>query len=77
MQRIWWQPHSNQPLKPYRLPTVVYGTASAPFQAIRTLSKLAEDEVIDFQDVAHLLTTRFYVNDYVDSFKTMQEAKKT
>ncbi|XP_037911960.1 uncharacterized protein LOC119652095 [Hermetia illucens] len=41
--RIVWRPKPQGPIKHYRLNTVTYGTASAPFQATRTLQQVAED----------------------------------
>ena len=43
-QRIIWRKANDEHLKEYRLRTVTFGVASAPFLAIRSLRKLAEDE---------------------------------
>ncbi|CAH1378406.1 unnamed protein product [Tenebrio molitor] len=40
-QRIIWRNIPNHPLQIYRLTTVIYGTSSAPFLAIRCLQQLA------------------------------------
>ena len=43
-QRILWRDSSSDPIEDYRLLTVTYGTASAPYQATRCLIQLAENE---------------------------------
>ncbi|XP_062714097.1 uncharacterized protein LOC134290889 [Aedes albopictus] len=44
LTRIVWRDHPDLPLKIYQLLTVTYGTSCAPFLAVRTLQKLADDE---------------------------------
>lgn len=43
-QKILWRDNPNEPIKTFTLDTVTYGTASAPFLAVRTLKQLARDE---------------------------------
>ncbi|XP_054711069.1 uncharacterized protein LOC129220665 [Uloborus diversus] len=47
-QRIIWRENPDQKIEDYRLKTVTYGTACAPYLAIRTIKKLAEDEEMNF-----------------------------
>ena len=42
--RISWRDSPEEELRSYRMYTVVYGTACAPYQAIRSLLQLARDE---------------------------------
>ncbi|XP_046145807.1 uncharacterized protein LOC123989173 [Osmia bicornis bicornis] len=42
--RILWRSRPDQPVQDFRLKTVTYGTACAPFLALRVLVQLAEDE---------------------------------
>ncbi|XP_036147491.1 uncharacterized protein LOC118647197 [Monomorium pharaonis] len=44
LQRILWRADPSREVQDFRLLTVVYGTASAPYLALRTLLQLAEDE---------------------------------
>ncbi|GFU82480.1 reverse transcriptase domain-containing protein [Trichonephila clavipes] len=46
--RIMWKTGAYVEPVIYRLKTVTYGTASAPFLAIRTLKQLAMDEASRF-----------------------------
>jgi len=43
-QQILWRPISESPLQQYRLLTVTYGLASAPYLAARVLKQLAIDD---------------------------------
>lgn len=43
-QRIVWRSSLNTPIAEYRLRTVTYGTAAAPYLAIRVLDQLAHDD---------------------------------
>lgn len=48
LQRILWSCNPNETSVEYRLKTVTYGTACAPYLAICTLLQLSQDENIDF-----------------------------
>ncbi|XP_043494166.1 uncharacterized protein LOC122519065 [Polistes fuscatus] len=62
-QRIIWSPDaSSEPVK-FRLNTVTYGEACAPYLAIRTLSQLVQDEGTRFPLGARCLQTETYVDD--------------
>ncbi|XP_046406361.1 uncharacterized protein LOC124171264 [Ischnura elegans] len=65
LQRIVWRPHPNTPAVEYRLTTVTYGTACAPFLAMRSLLQLAEDEEHRFPLGAACLREDSYVDDIV------------
>ena len=45
LPKILQREDQNEPVKVYKLNTVTYGTACAPFLAVRTLHQLAQDEV--------------------------------
>ena len=57
--RILWRENANEPIKVYALNTVTFGTASAPFLAIRTLHQLAEDEGDEYPGAAIILKETF------------------
>ncbi|XP_043498454.1 uncharacterized protein LOC122521768 [Polistes fuscatus] len=59
-QNILWRRHENEPIKTYRLNTVIYGTASASFLATRTLHQLASDESERFPRASVILKEDFY-----------------
>ncbi|CAG7710012.1 unnamed protein product [Allacma fusca] len=69
-QRILWREQPDQPVKIFRLKTVTYGTASAPYQAIRCLKQLALEEKNNFPDVYEVALTDFYVDDLLTGADT-------
>ena len=62
-QQILWKLTPEAPATPYKLVTVTYGTASAPFLAIRVLKQLADDEESKFPQAAPIVRDNFYVDD--------------
>lgn len=73
-QRILWRRSPDDAVTDFRLTTVTYGTASAPYLAIRTLHQLAEDEK-DKYAIAYTVTCRdFYVDDILSGADTEAEA---
>ncbi|XP_076678236.1 uncharacterized protein LOC143374185 [Andrena cerasifolii] len=73
-QRILWRENSNQPIKTYELNTVTYGTASAPFLAVRTLHQLAHDEIGNHPIAASAFLRDFYVDDVLTGADSFDEA---
>ncbi|XP_023248115.1 uncharacterized protein LOC111643952 [Copidosoma floridanum] len=73
-QRILWRKDSNQPSKDYRCTTVTYGTASAPFLALRVMKQLAIDGAADYPDAAAILQHTLYVDDLFAGADTVEEA---
>lgn len=77
MQRILWRNSSNDVLEEYRLITVTYGTASAPYLAIKALRSLAEDESTNMPDVKQILLNDFYVDDLLTGGNSHEELLAT
>lgn len=74
-QRILWRNHKEEEINQYLLKTVTFGTASAPFQAIRTLFQIASDIENELPDIAKLIRENFYVDDFMGGAETLNEAK--
>jgi hypothetical protein len=74
-QRILWRNNKSEPMSEYALKTVTYGTAAAPFLAIRTLKQLAKDEEIQHPEASQILSNDFYVDDCLSGCRTKAEAK--
>ncbi|XP_043865734.1 uncharacterized protein LOC122757501 [Drosophila mojavensis] len=72
-QRILWREHPSAPLKHFKLCTVTYGTASAPFLAVRVLEQLAKDHEHEFPRAAKILLEDFYVDDVLTGAMTEEE----
>lgn len=64
-QRILWRASSSYPVEEYRLLTVTYGTAAAPFLAQRVLRQLAFDNGAQFPLALPVLLTQAYVDDCI------------
>ncbi|XP_072948717.1 uncharacterized protein [Epargyreus clarus] len=62
-QRILWRYNPCDEVKEYRLLTVTFGTASAPYLAVRTLMQLVKDEGDEYPEAAKILKEDFYVDD--------------
>lgn len=62
-QQILWRFTPESPITPYKLVTVTYGTAAAPYLAMRVLRQLADDEETQFPNAAKLVRDNFYVVD--------------
>ena len=73
-QKILWRESPQEPVKIYKLNTVTFGTACAPFLAIRTLHQLAEDERESFPTASTILKRDFYVDDLLTGAQTFQDA---
>src|SRR5580765_408216 len=63
LQRIVWRRDSTELIREYRLNTVTYGLACAPFLAIRSLLQLANDEEDRYPLGAAALRRNVYVDD--------------
>jgi hypothetical protein len=74
LQRILWRKSPADPIVEYRLLTVTYGTAAAPFIATRVLQQLAEDEKKEFPIASEIATRDFYVDDVMSGAETVEEA---
>ncbi|XP_064292652.1 uncharacterized protein LOC135309907 [Plodia interpunctella] len=73
-QRILWRNSSNDPIKEYRLLRVTFGTASAPYLAVRTLHQLANDEGTDHEAAAETIKKDFFMDDLMCSKDTVEES---
>lgn len=74
-QCILWQPPGESVIQRYKLQTVTFGTASAPFQAIRALHQIGNEIKASEPEVAENIQQNFYVDDFLGCEKTLDEAK--
>ncbi|XP_018360619.1 PREDICTED: uncharacterized protein LOC108759612, partial [Trachymyrmex cornetzi] len=74
LQRIFWRDSPQNELGTYELLTLTYGTAPASFLAIRTIRKLAEDEMNSFPIGSKIILRDFYVDDLLTGASTFSEA---
>ncbi|XP_055586460.1 uncharacterized protein LOC129739089 [Uranotaenia lowii] len=76
-QRIFWRENPGDRLRVLELTTVTYGTGSAPFQAVRCVKQLAEDEAAEFPIGARIAKEDFYVDDVLSGADTLSEAEES
>ncbi|XP_045778087.1 uncharacterized protein LOC123875994 [Maniola jurtina] len=70
LQQIVWRDDPFMPLKSYNLNTVTYGTASAPFLAVRCLKQLADE--CENADIGRIIREDFYVDDLITGCDTVE-----
>ncbi|KAL0860640.1 hypothetical protein ABMA27_009990 [Loxostege sticticalis] len=77
LQQILWRDSPSDPIKTFQLNTVTYGTASAPFLAIRCLKQVGLD--CDDPAIAQIIIHDFYVDDLLsggDTIAKVQDIKE-
>lgn len=72
-QLILWREQPTDDLKVFKLNTVTYGTASAPFLATRCLQQLAEDNYNKCSKAARIIESDFYMDDLLTGADTRDE----
>lgn len=73
-QLILWRSDTIQEIKTYCLNTVTFGTKSAPYLAVRTLMRLAEDEKHNYPKGYTCLKEGFYVDDCIYGSDSIEDA---
>ncbi|RYE27129.1 MAG: hypothetical protein EOP45_02210 [Sphingobacteriaceae bacterium] len=63
LQCIVWRDSTNEPIRSYRLKTVTYGTANAPYLAIRAIRQLAFDTANEYPEISDVILSCMYVDD--------------
>jgi len=74
LQRIVWRNQSDEPIKHYKLLTVTYGTASAPYLATAVLNQLARINSQKYPLAAEIVSRDFYVDDLMSGSSSVQNA---
>ncbi|XP_029172119.1 uncharacterized protein LOC114941330 [Nylanderia fulva] len=75
-QRILWI-DENSNIQEHQLLTVTYGTASAPFLALRVINQLNDDEGSSFPLASAVLSENVYVDDVLFGAEDMPLLKQT
>lgn len=71
-QRIVWRETPTEQMKHYRLCTVTYGTAPAPFLSVRVLKQLAEDYQAEYPIASRVLLRDVYVDDVMTGSSSVE-----
>ena len=75
-QYILWRKSPNEEIRTYALNTVTYGTASAPYLAVRSLNYLADEYADIFPTGSMTIKSLFYVDDMLCGANTVQHLLK-
>ncbi|GFR03492.1 retrovirus-related Pol polyprotein from transposon 17.6 [Trichonephila clavata] len=73
-QRIVWRNSPFEPIQDLRLTSIAYGTASAPYLAIKCLQQLALNESNNFPLASKAALKDFYVDDLMSGANSLSEA---
>ncbi|XP_060810234.1 uncharacterized protein LOC132904323 [Amyelois transitella] len=68
------QTNGNDDIKDFRLCTVTFGTASAPYLAIKTFMKIAEEEGAMYPEVSRIIREDTYVDNIMSGMDTVDQA---
>jgi hypothetical protein len=72
----WRQPGDPGPLIAHQMSVLIFGASSSPTCAAYVLRRIVENHP-EYADVAELITKKFYVDNYLDSFNTIEEGIAT
>lgn len=75
-QRIVWREDAEKEIKDYKLLTVTFGTASAPYLAVRALNQVACDHQNRYPLAATRVPKEFYMDDLMTGCQTVDEGLK-
>ena len=76
LQRILWRKDPSLPIRHYRLKTITYGTASAPYLATRVLRQVGEDNKKEHPFASEIIMRDFYVDDLLTGSTSIEEARR-
>ncbi|KAL0858664.1 hypothetical protein ABMA27_012488 [Loxostege sticticalis] len=72
-QRILRRSNSEDAIKEYEFLTVLFGTASAPYLAVKSLNQVAYDEGKNYPAAANRVIDSFYMDDLLSGTHTVEE----
>ncbi|XP_045767032.1 uncharacterized protein LOC123868524 [Maniola jurtina] len=73
-QRLLWRCSPDKPVTHFRLLRLTFGTACAPYLAVKTLQRLAEDEKTKFPIAAEITKRDYYMDDLLTGCDSVEEA---
>lgn len=72
-QRIVWREDPEKEIKDYKLLTVTFGTASAPYLAVKSLNQVAIDYQAEYPHASKRVCNQFYMDDLMTGCQTEEE----
>lgn len=73
LQRIFWRADPASDITCYELNTITYGTASAPFLAVRCLYEIADEYKAIYPRASEIIKRDFYVDDLLTGASSPSE----
>jgi hypothetical protein len=73
-QKVLWRSDPSEPLSTYYLHTVTYGTASAPYLAMKCLQQLTHEFAEKFPHASKVLLENMYMDDILTGTNTLEDA---
>lgn len=73
-QRILWRADMNQPIQHFRLLRLTFGTACAPYLAVKSLQQVAKDERSNYPMASEITLRDYYMDDLLTGCETEAEA---
>nr|CAH7749990.1 unnamed protein product [Callosobruchus chinensis] len=74
LQSIVWRDDPSKEIHTFQLCTVTYGTASAPWLAVRCLKQLSLEAIDECQRTSSIISKDFYMDDFLTSCNLESEA---
>ncbi|XP_046806059.1 uncharacterized protein LOC124419697 [Lucilia cuprina] len=75
-QLIFWRWNLEETIKTYALKTVTYGTASAPYLAVKCLQKIADFKEHNFSIESDVIRNDFYMDDLMTGGDCIESLKR-
>nr|XP_034837780.1 uncharacterized protein LOC117994009 [Maniola hyperantus] len=73
-QRILWRNNPDEPIQHFKLLTLTFGTACAPYLAVKTLQKLADVEQSNYPIASEITKKDYYIDDLMTGCDSFEEA---
>lgn len=73
-QRLLWREEDSDPINEYRMFRVTFGTAPAPYLAVRTLHQVADDEGGNHPEAVRVIKSDLYMDDLISGEDTAEQA---
>ena len=74
---LWRGDERKEPPTKYKMTSMIFGASCSPFLAHCVRDRNAALHADRYPEAAHAITNSHYMDDYVDSFETEEEAAKT
>lgn len=72
-QRLLWKDNANAEAEDYRLLRVTFGTAAAPYLAVKSLQQTAHDEGVKYPTAAERVINDYYMDDLLTGCQSVKE----